>query len=168
MVDIVFLVLLITHITSVVAWLGGAILFVSVISPSLRNISPGATGEFITSALPRYFMFIRGSSITAVVAGALLYAYEALAATSLLPSSSGQISIQIGIVLAIVALIVLFGVAMPAGNKLVTLTKAMAKTPDEKMTGQMANLQKKITMGARLGIALLTLTLILMVVGATT
>jgi len=165
MADILFLVLLIAHVTSVVAWLGGAVLFVSVVSPSLRNMSPGARGEFITSALPRYFQFIRGSSITAVVAGILLYAYEALAATSLLPSSSGQISIQIGIVLAIVALIVLFGVVMPAGNKLVTLTKEMAKTPDEKMTGQMANLQKKINMGARLGIALLTLTLILMVVG---
>ncbi len=166
MVDIVFLILLVVHITTIVAWLGGAVLFVSVVSPSLGNMSPAARGEFITSALPRYFRFVTGSSITAIVAGLLLYAYITQAATSLAPSGSGLISIQIGVVLGLVALIVLFGVAMPAGRKLVTLTKEMAKTSDEKMGGQAANLQKRIVMGGRLGVALLTLTLILMVVGA--
>jgi len=166
MTDSLFLVLLIVHVTSIVAWLGGAVLFISVVSPSLRNISPAARGEFITSALPRYFRFVTGSSITAIVAGLMLYGYITSAATSPSPSSNSLISIQIGAVLGLVALIILFGVAMPAGRKLVTLTKEMAKTSDEKMGGQAANLQKRIVMGGRLGVALLTLTLILMVVGA--
>ncbi len=166
MVDILFLVLLVAHITAVVAWLGGAILFVSVVSPSLRSMSPASRSEFVTSALPRYFNFIRASSITAVVAGLILYFYISQAATSLAPSSSGWIPIQIGIGLAIVALIVVFGVAMPAGTKLVTLSKQMAKAPDEKTVGEIARLQRKLTMGARLGIVILTVTLILMVLGA--
>ncbi len=166
MADIIFLVLLIVHVITVVAWLGGAVLFVSVVSPSLRNMSPGARSEFITSALPRYFRFVTGSSLAAVVAGLLLYVFMTSPAYSRPPSDPSLLSIQIGAVLAIVALIVLFGWAMPAGRKLVTLTKEMAKTPDEKMGGQIASLQKRIVMGGRLGVTLLTLTLILMVVGA--
>ncbi len=146
--------------------MGGAALFVSVIAPSLRTMSPGARGEFVTSTLPRYFRFIGGTSITAVIAGLALYGYITIVANSLAPTGSGQTSLQIGAVIALIALIILFGFGMPAGRKMVSLVKQMTKGPSEDMAAQLAIQQKKATMAARLGVALLGVTLILMILGA--
>ncbi len=73
--DATFLVLLVLHVGAIVAWMGGAALFVSVIIPSLSKMSPASRAEFIQSALPRYLRFITGSSILAIIAGVILYGY---------------------------------------------------------------------------------------------
>ncbi len=164
MVDAVFLALLVVHVGSIVAWMGGAVLFVSVIAPSLRTISPAARGEFVTATLPKYFRFIQGSSITAVAAGLVMYGYQI--ATSQAPTGSGQISLQSGIIVALIALIVLFGLGVPAGRKMVALVKQMGKSPSEDLAAQLALQQRKATMASRLGVALLGVTLILMILGA--
>src|SRR2546425_7102834 len=91
MVDSVFLVLLVVHVGSIVAWMGGASLFISVIAPSLGKMSPGSRAEFIMSALPRYMRFVGGSAILAVIAGLAPYGYVTHVATFLAPSSSGAI-----------------------------------------------------------------------------
>ncbi len=166
MVDIVFLILLVLHITAIVAWMGGGVLFISVVSPSLRNMSPSSRSEFVNFTLPRYFRFITGTSIIAIVAGLILYAYITQAAASLAPSDSGLIYIQIGAVLGLIALVLVLGVAMPAGRKLVSLSNQMAKTPAENMAGQIESLSRRLSMAARIGVTLLGLTLILMIVGA--
>ncbi len=164
MVDVLFLALLVVHVTSIVAWMGGAVLFVSVIAPSLRTMSPAARGEFVTATLPSYFRFIQGSSITAVVAGLVLYTYQIT--TGQAPTGSGGISLQVGITLALIALIVLFGLGMPAGRKMVALVKQMGKGPSEDLAAQLALQQRKATMAARSGVALLGVTLVLMILGA--
>ncbi len=170
MADAVFLVLLVLHVGSIVAWMGGATLFVSIVSPSLRRMSPTSRSEFVLSTLPPYMRFIGGSSIVSVIAGLALYAYITQVATSLAPTSSGLIYIQLGAVVSLVVLLIAFGVVIPTGRKLVSLLKQSQKQAapdvDTSMSAQMASLQKRLAMGARLGVFLLTLTLILMIVGA--
>ncbi len=170
MADAVFLVLLLLHVGSIVAWMGGAILFVSVVSPSLRRMSPTSRSEFVLSALPPYMRFIGGSSILSVIAGLALYTYITQVATSLAPSSSGLIYVQAGALLSLVVLLIAFGVVIPTGRKLVRLLKQSQKQAapdaDAPVAAQMASLQKRLAMGARLGVFLLTLTFIMMIVGA--
>ncbi len=171
MVDSVFLVLLVVHVGSIVAWMGGAALFISVISPSLGKMSPSSRAEFILSALPRYMRFVGGSAVVAVIAGLLLYGYTTQVATSLAPSSSGLIYIQAGAGLGLVVLIIAFGVMIPSGRKLVSLVGQMSKTqptpPTEGSTAvRVATLQKRLAMAGRLGVTLLAFALILMVIGA--
>jgi uncharacterized membrane protein len=164
MADIVFLALLVIHVGSIISWFGGAALFVSVISPSLRTMSAPARGEFVTATLPRYFRFIEGTSIMAVVAGISLYGY--IIASNQAPSGAGQIALQSGALVALVALILLFGVGVPAGKKMVSLVKQMGKVPSEDLAGKLAVQQRKATMAARVGVALLGITLVLMILGA--
>ncbi len=166
MVDSVFLVLLVVHVGSIVAWMGGASLFTSVIAPSLGKMSPASRAEFIVSALPRYMRFVGGSAIVAVVAGLLLYGYTTQVATSLAPSSSGAIYVQSGAVLGLVVLIIAFGVMIPSGRKLVSLVRQMSKPQATPPAATIASLQKRLTMAGRLGVTLLALALILMVIGA--
>jgi uncharacterized membrane protein len=172
MADAVFVVLLLLHVGSIVAWMGGATLFVSVIAPSLRKMSPASRGEFILSALPRYMRFIGGSSIAAAVAGLALYAYIASIGPPLAPTSSGQVLINIGAVVTLVILLIAFGVLIPTSRKLVGLLKQAQKqaTPagDTATSAQVASLQKRLGMAARLGVLLLAVTFILMIVGAST
>lgn len=171
MVDSVFLVLLVLHVGSIVAWMGGAALFISVLAPSLAKMSPASRAEFILSALPRYLRFVGGSSVVAVIAGLLLYAYTTQAATSLAPSSSGLIYVQAGAVLGLAVLIIAFGVMIPSGRKLVSLVGQLSKpqtTPPSEGSAAVtiASLQKRLGMAGRLGVTLLAFALILMVIGA--
>jgi uncharacterized membrane protein len=170
MADAVFLVLLVLHVGSIIAWMGGATLFVSVLAPSLRKMSPATRGEFTISVLPSYMRFIGGTSITAAVAGLALYAYITQVATSFAPSSSGQIYIQVGVVVTLIVLLIAFGVLIPTSRKLVGLLKQSQKqaTPggDSAMSAQVGSLQKRLGMAARLGVVLLAVTFILMIIGA--
>jgi uncharacterized membrane protein len=163
MADAIFLVLLVLHIGAIVAWMGGAALFVSVIIPSLSKMSPPSRAEFIQSALPRYLRFIMGSSILAIIAGLALYAYVTTVATSLAPSTTGSPYVQAGAILGLVVLIIALGVLVPAGRKFIALTK---QPPQQEAQSQIANLQKRMGLAGRLGVALLGVTLILMVIGA--
>jgi uncharacterized membrane protein len=170
MADAVFLVLLVLHVGSIIAWMGGATLFVSVLTPALRKMSPASRSEFVLSVIPSYMRFIGGSSIAAAVAGLALYAYITQAATSLAPSSSGLIYIQIGAIVTLIVLMIAFGVLIPTSRKLVDLLKQSQKQPapggDSAMSAQVGNLQKRLGMAARLGVLLLGVTFILMIVGA--
>ncbi len=164
--DPVFLVLLVVHVGSIIAWMGGATLFVSVLSPSLRKMSPSSRGEFVVSVLPSYMRFIGGSSAAAAIAGLALYAYITQVATSLAPSSSGQIYIQLGAVVTLIVLIIAFGVLIPTTRKLVAYVKQSGTGADAASSAQVASLQKRLGMAARLGVFLLGVTFILMIVGA--
>jgi len=170
MADAVFVVLLLLHVGSIIAWMGGATLFVSVLAPSLRRMSPASRGEFTVSVLPSYMRFIGGSSIVAAVAGLALYAYITQVATSFAPSSSGLIYIQIGAIVTLIVLLIAFGVLIPTIRKLVELLnqaqKQVGPGGDAVTSAQVANLQKRLGMTARLGVFLLALTFILMIVGA--
>jgi len=163
MADALFLVLLILHIGAIVAWMGGAALFVSVIIPSLAKMSPPSRAEFIQSALPRYLRFISGSSILAIIAGLILYGYLA-------PSGSGAVYIQAGAVLGLIVLLIALGILVPSGWKLVSLVKQTpaqtGPTPQDQTMTQIAKLQRRMGLAGRLGIALLGIALILMIIGA--
>jgi uncharacterized membrane protein len=165
MADPVFIVLLVLHVGAVVAWMGGAALFVSVIMPSLSKISPSSRGEFIQSALPRYIQFSAGSAILAIIAGLALYGYAPQAGPPLAPTSQGSPYIQAGAILGLIVLIIALGIMVPSGRKFVALTKQPIGPQDQK-TAQIAGLQKRMGTAARLGLALLGITLILMIIGA--
>src|SRR5260370_9176472 len=123
MADAVFVILLLLHVGSIVAWMGGATLFVSVLTPALRRISPAARGEFIVSVIPSYMRFIAGSSIAAAIADLALYPYITQVVTSLAPSNSGLVYIQAGEVVTLILLVTAFGVLIPTSRQLVGLLK---------------------------------------------
>ncbi len=164
MADIVFLALLTVHIGSIVAWMGGAALFVSVITPSLGAMSPTARGEFVVATLPRFFRFISGSSTLAVIAGLSLYGYMIISGRP--PTPSAQASLSAGALIALIALILFYGIGRPAGKKMVGLVKQMAQGPGGDLAGQLAVQQRKAATASRIALALLGITLVMMVIGA--
>src|SRR6266699_3403602 len=170
MADAVFLVLRVLHVGSIIAWMGGATLFVSVLTPALRRMSPASRGEFVLSVIPSYMRFIGGSSIAAAVAGLALYAYIAQVATSLAPSTSGLIYIQIGAIVTLIVLLIAFGVLIPTRRKLVGLLQQSEKQAVPggvaTMSAQVGNLQKRLGMAALLVVFILALTFILVIVGS--
>lgn len=167
MADIIFLVLLALHIGSIIGWMGGATLFISVVSPSLRKMTPPTRAEFIISTLPAYLRFIIGTSISGVVAGILLFGYITSVQPSFSPSSSGTVLIQVGAVLGLIVLLMVFGVFLPTSRKLVSLAKQMKQAPTSPSTegNQITILQKRLTAAGGIGTALLALTLVLMIIG---
>jgi uncharacterized membrane protein len=167
--DAPFLVLLILHVGAIVSWMGGAIVYNSVIIPSLAKMSPSSRTEFIQSALPRYLRFIGGSAILAIIAGLALYAYITQVATSLAPSDSGAPYVNAGAVLGLILLIIALGLMIPSGRKLVSLMKKApqgSSSDNDPALAQITSLQKRMGITARIALALLGIALILMLVGA--
>lgn len=163
--DAAFLVLLVVHVGAIVAWMGGAALYVSVILPSLSKMSPASRAEFVQSALPRYLRFITGSSLLAIIAGIILYGYVTTQTTSSFAlKDPGLMYVQAGAILGLVVLIIALGVLVPAGRKFISLTKQTSGPPAQP-PAEIANLQKRMGMAARLGLALLGIALILMIIG---
>lgn len=164
MVDAIFLTLLILHVGSIVGWMGGAVLFVSVLTPSLRRMTPPSRTEFLTSVIPGYTRIVGGTSIVAVLSGLLLYAYSTQIMPSLAPSGQGLFYIQAGAVVGLIVVIIAFGVTIPTSRKLVSTVKQ--GPPDDKAQALIGGLQKRLGLAARAGAGLLGLTLVLMIIGA--
>lgn len=175
MIDVIFLVLIILHVTFIVAWMGGAVLFVSVISPATRKMSDSSRMDFVQSAIPRYVRFVAGSSAMAIIFGTILYAYSVQIAPATGPSSStGLMEIQAGALFGLIALILLFALVIPASRKLVQATKqgppprnADTMSPAATASGEIVRLQNRMRAGSGIGVLLLLLALIMMLVGAT-
>jgi uncharacterized membrane protein len=173
MADVFFTFLLILHIGSIVAWLGGATVFVSVVTPSMKKISSQARAEFVVSTLPMYLRFILGASGLAIVAGVLLYAYINDFALAFAPSAIGSRLIQSGAILGLIAFLIPVFVLAPTSRRLVVLAKkaqtgtSNASSASNSPPTEMAGMQRRMTLSSIIGIGLLLATLILMVVGAT-
>ncbi len=61
------------HIISAMAWLGGAILFVSTVGPVSRRLSRGAQLEFLATFIPRGTRYFVGAATSAIVFGIALF-----------------------------------------------------------------------------------------------
>jgi hypothetical protein len=171
--DVIFLFLLLLHVVFIVAWLGGGVLFVFIITPALATISPNSRAEVVIAVLPRYTRFLAFVSSGAVVAGVLLLIYISDAATSLAPSKTGTPFIGVGALLGLIALIVATAVVIPTANRLVGALKSASNKPE--LIGESGDLttasvipaiQRRLRAGAGAAVGLLTIVLILMVIGA--
>src|SRR5207247_8055479 len=73
---IVITILAYLHIISAMGWLGGAVLFVSVVGPGLRTLSPMARIEFLSKIGPGATRFFIGSSTATIIFGlGLLFSF---------------------------------------------------------------------------------------------
>lgn len=168
--DIGFVILLVIHLSSVITWMGAAVLFVSVIGPSLQKLNPQSRADFLLEVLPKFARLIRISSIAALVAGILLLGYIGSIDTNLMPSGLGLLLLFSGGVLGLVAFIVAMTVVLPSSSKLLQLLTKMRETPGKAEASnpgqELINVQDAIRGGARAVAAILVMVLILMVSGA--
>ena len=144
-----------------VSWFGGALLFTTVVTPTLQKLEPSSRIDFIKKVLPRFLKFIGASSGGAVLAGIALYVYVNGFVVSLAPDSSGLIFIQVGAILGLIAFLIAMVVVIPTGRKLVASLSDAKPPPPERV----ARLQARLRMGASAAAGILLVTLILMVAG---
>ncbi len=143
------------HIISAISWFGGAILFLSVISPGMRTVSPQANLEFLAKVGKRATRFFGVVSTLTIVFGVTL----------LLVSGVDDYPIYIGAILGFIAWLDAVLFTIPALNKADSLaehalTNPQAGPPPPEL---MANV-KKGGLGIILVVVLLTLALVFMVV----
>ncbi len=88
-------------------------------------------------------------------------------------TSSGIQAVQIGAIIGLIAILIVLGVILPTGNKLVVLAKSWETAGTNSQTGtgtaestDMQALQRRLVMARRIGVLLLALTLITMIIGA--
>lgn len=164
MADIVFLALLFIHITSVVAWMGSTILFVSVLGPSMRKMSPASRIDLFKAMGPAYSRNMLGSATLAIAAGLILYAYITQVQSSLAPSSSGMPWILVGILLGLAAYVIGIVVGRRSTHKLLKLFSQGPVGAEPSPEVQL--LQRRLVMSNGILALLLVLALLSMVVGA--
>ncbi len=143
------------HIVSAIGWLGGAVLFVSVIAPGLRNISPPASLEFLAKIGPKSTRFFIGASTATVIFGLVLYFY----------SGVDNIAIRVGAILGIVAYLDAMLFTVPAFNKADKMAAQMLASPQSgPPPAEFTTALKRGGMGVTTVVIILTTAAIFMVV----
>lgn len=166
MTDIIFLVLLFVHVGTVVLWMGAALLFVSVLSPSMAKLTGSARMEFMKVIGPAYEKYVIRNATIALVAGLILFVYITMVASSLAPSSSGMIWLVAGVLLALAAYIMGIVVIRGANHRILSLVSQPSQNPAGGPSNEVQMLQRRALISARLQALLLGLALLSMVIGA--
>ncbi len=155
MVDALIAILTYLHVISAIGWLGGAVLFLSVIAPGLRKLSPAASLEFLSKVGPQSTRFFIGAATATIVFGLALFFSLAGDYTS---------GIYGGIVLGLVAYLVAMVVTVPGFMKADRLAKEMiASGHSGPPPAEFTNALRRGGLGVTAVVVLLLLAVIFMV-----
>ncbi len=156
-------VLLWLHIVAAIGWVGAAMVFGMVLGPVLPTFTPATRGEFIVKVFPKYIRFIEIFTIATPIIGVALALSMANGDFSMFaPTTQFGLFISVGAALAVVALVVAFGVVTPAARKVLKLTEAMMKAPGPP-SPELLGANKRLRGGAAIGLVLLMVILVCMV-----
>jgi len=152
---IVITILAYLHIISAMGWLGGAVLFVSVVGPGLRTLSPMARIEFLSKIGPGATRFFIGSSTATIIFGlGLLFSFP----------NGFDATITAGLTLGLIAYLDAILVAIPSLRKADHLANEMlASGQAGPPSPELAKTLKRGGIGVATVVVLLVITLIFMV-----
>lgn len=143
------------HIIFAVSWFGGAILFLSVITPGMRSVSPQASLEFLAKIGRRATRFFGIVSTLTIIFGVTL----------LLVSGVDDFPIYVGAVIGLIAWLDALLFTIPTLNRADKLAEqALANPRSGALSPEIMANVKKGGMGIVAIVVLLTLALIFMVV----
>lgn len=108
---------LLWHMISVYTWLGMSWVFAFVILPALQTTSQEKRSPILRLMLPSFSRMISAASVSALVAGALLFGYVSSVGAYKATSGWNLFFIIVGAVMGIVAAILTLGVLAPLVNK---------------------------------------------------
>jgi len=150
------------HIVSAMGWLGGAIFFLSTISPGVKTFTPPASLEFLTKVGPRLVRFFVGAATATIIFGlGLLFAAFG---TDL---STWPMYIETGFGLGLIAYLVALLVTVPTFNKLDKIAKQMIANPQGgPPPPEFATYLKRSNMASIIVVLILLLALVFMVSSA--
>jgi hypothetical protein len=127
--------------------------------------------NFIRSFFPRFLKLFGGSSISAVIAGTLLFAYLESTNSPYLPTGWRFVFISIGAVMGIVAATLSLGVILPMGYRLLRVvspdpTNPLEVRPDRTSFVKEEDILNVIYSSISSVVAMLTIAFIMMVMAA--
>ncbi len=155
------------------AWAGAALFGTMVLLPLGSKFSPSGRAEFAKLVVPTSYRYGLMMGIVALADGAVLYYYiNFIGPSSEATSALGDPLIRAGAILGLVGLIIFTWFqdsTMKKMGKLSSQMSAGSSAPSQSsisLMNQMASLQKRSALGARIGVFLLFFVIILMLVGS--
>jgi hypothetical protein len=112
------------HIIFAIAWLGGAIFFVSAVGPAVKTFTPATSLEFLVKAGPGQLRFFAGSATATIIFGLALLFSSLGTDYTLWPNT-----IIAGFTLGLIAYLNVLLVAAPAFRKVDRIAKELMKNP---------------------------------------
>ncbi len=156
-------VLLWLHIVAAIGWVGAAMIFGMVVGPALPTLNPAARSEFIVKVLPKYLRYAMIFALATPIWGVALALAMANGNFSIFaPTTQFGLFISAGAALSVVAWVVVLGVVIPSGRKVIRLTEDMMKSPGSP-SPELLGANKRMRAGATVGLVLLMAILVCMV-----
>ena len=158
----VIAVLTFLHIVSGMGWLGGAIFFLSAVSPGVKTFTPPASLEFLTKVGPKQVMFFAGAATATIIFGLGL-----LFATFGTDLSTWPMYIETGFGLGLIAYLIAILVTIPTFRKLDKIAHQMIANPQGgPPPPEFATYLKRSNMASIIVVLILLLALVFMVSSA--
>lgn len=155
------------HIVGAIGWLGAAMVFGMVVSPTLQTLSPASRAELVLKLFPRYVRYLVAFTLITPIFGVVLALDIAGGNFALFaPTTSFGLFISVGALLSVVTMVVSIGVAVPTINKIIGLTEEATKNPGPPPAALQAAFGR-LRITATTGLILLFLVVACMVAAAT-
>jgi uncharacterized membrane protein len=160
---IVVEVLMWLHIVAAIGWVGAAMFFAMIITPTLPTFTPSTRGEFVVKIIPKYTRYAGAFALaTPLVGVALALSITGGSMSAFAPTTQFGLFISEGAALALVTWAVFFGVVVPASRKVVRLTEGITKSPGPPPP-ELVSASRRLRGGAAVGLVLLMAILVCMV-----
>jgi uncharacterized membrane protein len=161
------IVLRLIHILGGIFWVGTMIMLAAFLLPTARATGREG-GKFMEYLMQqrRLQVYLGGAMLLTVLSGIAMYARMAAATHGAWAGSRPGIAYGVGAVAAILAAAIGGAVGSSAGRKMLAVGKAIgAAGPSTEQQAELARLQSRMALGARLGAGLLVVSAGAMAVG---
>jgi uncharacterized membrane protein len=159
-------VLIYGHVLSAIGWLGGALLFVSALSPGLRTLSPGSNAEFTVKVLPRIMRYVQAAIGLTLLFGLLALYFMFATDFGMLSTTAQGLDIEVGAGLGLLTAALANVLTFPAFRKIIGFTKEMLKGGPQTAPPDMQKYIKRARYGSIAASVLLLIVLAFMVAAA--
>jgi uncharacterized membrane protein len=150
------------HVFSAILWLGGGIMFIFIVAPGVRKMTPPASGEFFVTVAPRVARFFQIVAVLTVVFGAILL-YNLGGLSLLNPSTTYGLELITGISFAAAAFVMSEFVAVPPIYKAIRLIRGMMSSATHEPPPELPATLRLVAITGFLVVALLILASMFMV-----
>ncbi|HXW37555.1 MAG TPA: hypothetical protein VEJ36_06625 [Nitrososphaerales archaeon] len=159
-------ILLGLHILSAASWFGAALLFATVVGPTIGDFTPSTSGEVVVKMLPKYLRFMAVFTVLTPILGVVTaYTSSGGSLSAFAPTSSYGMFISAGALLSLITWVVVFGVIYPTGRKIIKITAEVVKNQTPQPPG-LPRLAMRLKISSGVGLALLIAILVCMIAAA--
>lgn len=159
------IILRLLHFIFATIWVGGGFYYNFILLPRLRKMDDGAQRSVIQAVTQTMAPLLGISALITIISGGVMMVQLRTQHGANFLTTGWGISMMVGLITSILAVVLVFAVEVPTGNKVNRLAASIeGRAPSQEESQELLRLSKQVSFIGRVGTALLFIALASMAV----